>query len=373
MKRVAFCLRDMQLGGVESVLIQTLDALIYDKDLDVTVVTFVDVVEPVFVDWFCEHPSVKTVVLYPSKYFGTKMPHFFLWRIIKHLCRDVYRFVRRCFVLHKLSDFDTLVDYHDFGFVREFKRVKGPRKIAWFHSGLNIFIKRKFIDDVKYYDKTVVLTDDCANSLKAIYPQYSSKFTRVYNPVDVRNIKLKAKEKCPISGEYFCCVARMSYDKDIKTVLDAFDVFWQKHKKVKLVLVGGGDKIDIFKNYANRLKSGHKIVFAGVQKNPFAYMKNSVANILSSYAEGFALVLVEAQVLSVVNIASNCKCGPREILLNGRGGLLFEPGNVKALAKCMLDVYAQKIDTKKMVRLAVSELKRFDKDVIIEQVKSLIV
>ena len=41
MKKIAFCLRDMQLGGVESVLIRTLDNFIADKNLDVTVVTYV--------------------------------------------------------------------------------------------------------------------------------------------------------------------------------------------------------------------------------------------------------------------------------------------------------------------------------------------
>ena len=371
-KRVAFCLRDMQLGGVESVLIQTLNALIQDKNFDLTVVTYVDVSEPRFIDWFRKHSSVKRIVLYPSKYFGTKMPRFFLSRLIKHFCRDIYRFVRRIFIARKLSGFDTVIDYHDFGFVREFRKVSGPKKIAWFHSGLNVFIKRRFINYVKYYDNIVVLTDDCANELKQIYPSYTDKFVRIYNPLDIKNIQKNAKAKCPVDGEYFCSVARMSYDKDIKTMLNAFDLFWQKHKTVKMVLVGGGDKLDVFKNYANGLKSGKNILFMGAQKNPFVYMKNALANVLSSYGEGFALVLIESQAIGTVNIASNCKCGPREILLDGDAGLLFEQGDVNALAAYMADVYDKKVDIKKMIRIATRELKRFDQDTILMQVKSLI-
>ena len=372
MKRVAFCLRDMQLGGVESVLIRTLEQLVQDKKISITVVTYVDISEPTFVEWFKTHQAVKRIVLYPSKTFGTKMPRFFLWRLIKHFCRDVYRWSRRLFVVKKLSKFDTLIDYHDFGFVREFKKLNTHKKIAWFHSSLNVFEKRKFINYVKYYDNVVVLTDDCANDLKKKCPRYADKFIRIYNPVDVKNIKEKAYAKSKIIGDYFCCVARMSYDKDIKTLLDAFDVFWQNNKRVSLVLVGGGDKINVFKNYANGLKSSKNILFVGPQKNPFVYMKHAIANILSSYGEGLPTVVIESQALGVINISSDCKYGPREILIDGRGGLLFNSGNVTELANAMDAVHNNKVDIVKMVELSSSELKRFDKINVVKQIKSLI-
>lgn len=372
MKKVAFCLRDMQMGGVESVLIRTLDELVHDKNFEVTVVTYVDVTEPTFVDWFKAHPSVKRIVLYPSKYFGTKMPRFFLWRIIKHVMRDVYRGVRRFFVAPKLKQFDTLIDYHDFGFAREFSKVRVHKKIAWFHSSLNVFEKRKFIKKVKDYDNVVVLTDDCVNDLKNMYPVCADKFIRVYNPIDIDSVRMKSGEKCEIRGDYFVSVARMSYDKDIRTLLDAFDLFWQKHKTVKLVLVGGGDKLDVFKKYAYGLKSSKNIRFVGTKKNPYKYIANARVNILSSYGEGLPTVLIEGQSVGILNIASNCKYGPREILMDGRGGVLFAPGNVRQLAQGMSDVYNARVDVKKMILESTKALKRFDSKVVINQVKSLI-
>ncbi len=370
--KVAFCLRDMQLGGVESVLIRTLEQLISDKKFDITVVTFVDINEPTYVNWFRAHPNVKRIVLYPSKYFGTRMPRFFLWRVIKHLCRDVYRDCLRGRAVRLLSKFDTIIDYHDFGFAHELRKVESAKKIAWFHSGLNVFVKRKFIKRVPIYDKVVVLTDDCANDLKQLYPQYSDKFMRIYNPIDIQNIKKLAREKCLNMGEYFCCVARMSYDKDIRTVMDAFDSFYRYHKNVKLVFVGGGDKLDVFKRYAQDLKSSKNIIFLGAQKNPFVYMKNAIANILSSYSEGLPTVLIESQIVGAINISSNCKYGPREILLDGRAGILFVPGNALELAARMIDVYENRVDVRAMKNAATRGLNRFDKDEIMGQVKSLI-
>ena len=178
-----------------------------------------------------------------------------------------------------------------------------------------------------------------------------------------------AAEKSPDFKNYFCCVSRMSGDKDIKTVLDAFDLFYTHYHDMNLVLVGGGDKLQEYKNYANRLSAAKKINFVGAQQNPYVYMAHARANVLSSYGEGLAMVLVESQSLGVVNIASNCKYGPREILLNGCGGLLFTPGNAHELTKCMVDVYENNVDIKKMVNESSKALWRFDKDEIIKQIK----
>ena len=60
-RRVAFCLRDMWLGGVESVLVRTLSELARDKNFDITVVTYVDVAEPQWVDWFEHHPNINAL------------------------------------------------------------------------------------------------------------------------------------------------------------------------------------------------------------------------------------------------------------------------------------------------------------------------
>ena len=372
--KIAFCLRDMQVGGVESVLLRTLDELQKHKNLELNIITYVDVKTPIYKKYFSEHSNIKVYSLYPCPWLGTKLPRFFLSRLFMHLLRDMYRGFLRNFVMRKFKDIDVFIDYHDFGFAKELNKIKNVKKIAWFHSSVNVFIKRNFVNKLKFYDKTVVLTDACKDDLKKLYPQYSEKIIRIYNPLDVKNIQTKSKEKSPISGKYFCCVSRLSGDKDIKTILNAFEEFYIKNNKpkIKMVFVGDGDMADEYKNYAKRLESSNQFVFVGMQKNPFVYMKNSIAHILSSFGEGLAMVLIESSSAGTLNIASDCKYGPREILLDGRGGLLFEPGNVGQLSKCMDDVYNNKIDTKKMISESNKALKRFDSNMIIKEFISLI-
>ena len=333
--KIAFCVRDMKIGGVESVLIRTLDELVKNKHLELFVVTYAKVKEPVYLDWFAAHPNVHLFTLYPSRWLGTDLAHFFLLRLIQHWCRDVYRWWLR--LLHGLrgaGDIDLYVDYYNFSFNSEFKNVRKP-KIAWWHASINTFVSGKYIRYMKNYDMMVALTDGFTDEFKKIYPEYADKVMRIYNPLDLKSVAAASDVAVRPRGKYFSCVSRLYADKDIPTV-------------------------------------GKNIIFTGPLANPFGYMRGAMANILSSFSEGLPTVLVESAAVGRVNIASDCKNGPREILFDGAGGLLFRPGNADELAACMSDVYNEKINVRKMQKLAREGLARFDADVISEQILALI-
>lgn len=373
--KVAFCLRDMQLGGVESVLTRTLDELSKNQNIELSVITYVDIKTEIYKKYFQSHSEIKRYSLYPCAWLETKLPHFFLARIFVHVMRDIYRNIKRFFgVMNKFEDIDVFIDYHDFGFADELKKIKEVKKIAWFHSSVNVFVKRNFINKVQFYDNVVVLTDACMQELVSLYPQCKNKILRIYNPIDVEKIKNQANDKIDINGKYFCCVSRLSGDKDIITLLDGFDKFWNVNKKpsVKLVVVGDGDKAEYYRNYAGTLSAAKQIVFVGAKTNPYPYVKNAIAHVLSSQGEGFGAVLVESMAVSTLNIASDCKYGPREILLDGNGGMLFMPGDNAQLSKCLTQVFYNKIDTKKMLLESTKSLKRFDIKTVIKQIINLI-
>jgi glycosyltransferase involved in cell wall biosynthesis len=63
--------------------------------------------------------------------------------------------------------------------------------------------------------------------------------------------------------------------------------------------------------------------FKGFKKNPYHYMKNALAFVLSSKWEGFGHVLVEALACECPVISTDCNFGPAEILDNGRFGKLI--------------------------------------------------
>lgn len=368
--RVAFCLRDMQIGGVESVAIRTFEQLINRDDLDISFVSYVKITEPVYAQWFANHPQVKQYVLYPCPWLGTKLKRFFVLRIGQHLMRDLYRWGRRVFFRHKiLSDVDVVVDYYDFGFVSELKRVK-VKKIAWWHSSITKFLSKNYAKNLRYYDLFVTLTDGFVDEFKECWPEYAHKVARLYNPVDVDGIRNRANVAEPVDmGDYFVSVARLSADKDIETVLRAFDKFWTINNQpdVKMVFVGGGD-IEKYRTIANGYGAAKNIEFVGAQPNPFGFMRGAMAHILSSHSEGLPTVLIEAMATGTLNISSNCKNGPREILLDGDAGLLFQPGNAEQLAQHMTDVWRGVVPVKKMIDVATKSLPRFESVLIAPEV-----
>ena len=68
--------------------------------------------------------------------------------------------------------------------------------------------------------------------------------------------------------------------------------------------------------------------------------------VLSSKYEGLPNVLIEAQKNSLPIISSNCMTGPKEILLDGKLGHLFQVGNYNDLFnKIILFIKNKKILT----------------------------
>ena len=70
----------------------------------------------------------------------------------------------------------------------------------------------------------------------------------------------------------------------------------------------------------------------GFSENIFSYMKKADAFILSSLWEDPGFVLIEAAFCNLFIISSDCKNGPKEILLNGKGGILFKKNKKNELS-----------------------------------------
>ena len=71
-------------------------------------------------------------------------------------------------------------------------------------------------------------------------------------------------------------------------------------------------------------------------------------------------MLLEALVLNKFIISSNCRTGPKEILLNGQGGDLFKVGDYKKLSDLILNYSRNKKNYKKKINFSKTKLYRFD-------------
>jgi len=126
------------------------------------------------------------------------------------------------------------------------------------------------------------------------------------------------------------------------------------------LIIGRGDNKNQLNEYIkkNRLKNYIKII--NFKDNPFVYIKKSQVFILSSLYEGLPNVLLESLVLKKLIISSNCPTGPREILDNGKGGLLFEGNNEFSLYDKILFYTKNRKKCSQIVNHGYKKLHRFN-------------
>ena len=185
---------------------------------------------------------------------------------------------------------------------------------------------------------------------------------QIYNPLNKNQIielsKKKVKEIYPKKVLKIINVGRLVDQKDQIILLKAINEI-KKIYKLKLVLIGRGRDKHKLNNYIkkNNLSKLVKIFYTSV---PFPYMKQADIFILSSKYEGLPNVLLESVALKKLIISTNCPTGPNEILLNGKGGLLFGIGNYKELSKRIIFYQENKEICKNMIDTSFKNLNKFD-------------
>ncbi|AHE95986.1 glycosyl transferase family 1 [Thermocrinis ruber] len=157
------------------------------------------------------------------------------------------------------------------------------------------------------------------------------KIKVIYNPYPIDQIRELAKESLGSYEEIFkhpvlITAGRLTKQKGLWYLLRVFKALKEKHKDLKLVILGEGELKDYLvelsqelglKTYVwdrDRLSESFDVYFLGFQKNPFKFMARSKLFVFPSLWEGFGNVLVEAMVCGVPVVSSDCRSGPREIL-----------------------------------------------------------
>ena len=144
--------------------------------------------------------------------------------------------------------------------------------------------------------------------------------------------------------------------------------------KCNIVLMGDGNQKKMLFDYAKKNNFEKNLFIFGFQKNPYPYLNKADFFILSSKYEGLPNVLLEAQFLKKPIISSNCPTGPREILINGKAGFLFDVGNINQLEKKIIFI-SQKKNLKLLklkCNLGFKSMVRFDYDVNMKKYYQLV-
>ncbi len=375
-RNIVFFIPKMIVGGVESVLLRTLEELGKRDDVTLSVFLHTPLAEPYFIEWFRQHKNIKCYVCSSlNAHFERYKCDMFPFKQIYKLIFGAYKRVKRLQMRTNsvLRNCDVVIDYANGHSQKMLQCIRKP-KIMWFHGATEYFLAHNFVRRFPSYNRVVCITNRCKTDLAQKYPEYANKLAHIYNPVDYNDIADKSRGTRPLPYEYFLTVCRLDSDKGVDNVIDAFNLFRARTAAdaCKLVIIGEGPNAENLRKIAAESDAANDIIFLGKIVEPYDYMRGATANILASRHEGLGMVLVEAMACDTLNIASDCSCGPREVLLDGAAGILFETGNAQQLADAMLDVWCGKTNKDTLIANAKKSLSRFDAAGISQQIVDLV-
>jgi glycosyltransferase involved in cell wall biosynthesis len=180
-------------------------------------------------------------------------------------------------------------------------------------------------------DLLIALSKGVAEDLIKNYGINSNKIKAIYNPYPIDEMRELAKESLGSYEEIFkypvlITAGRLTKPKGQWCLLRVFKALKEKHKDLKLVILGEGELKDYLvklseglglKTYVwdrDELLESFDVYFLGFQKNPFKFIARSKLFVFTSLWEGFGNALVEAMACGAPVVSSDCRSGPREIL-----------------------------------------------------------
>lgn len=241
-------------------------------------------------------------------------------------------------------DFDmTLSSYHE--------AMGAKRKIAYCHFSFAHYWNgnRRKLDKLAgrlaHYDRVVMLCDEMKEDAAAMYPFLAPKLVRLYNALNLDRIRTMAEERI---GQYeslrekgfLLSLGRLqASQKDFATVIKAYAAAVRDSNIGEwLVVAGDGSAKGELQELARQEGVGERVIFPGFQSNPFQWMARCRLFLFGSLYEGLPTVLIEAQSLQCPIIATACKTGVRELLMQGKAGWLVEVQDDRAMAAAIPQV-----------------------------------
>lgn len=193
----------------------------------------------------------------------------------------------------------------------------------------------------RHADEVVAVSREMARDLEARLKLRKTVQT-IYNPIPFDDLRQKALAPAPHPWldddiPVLAAVGRMTPQKGFDTLLQAMAAL-DSHPR--LIILGEGPLRDALERMVDDLGLRERVALPGFVDNPYPILARAAAFVSSSRWEGLPTVLLEALALDVPIVATDCPTGPREILEDGRLGVLVPPDNPAALAQAIAQTLA---------------------------------
>ena len=238
--------------------------------------------------------------------------------------------------------------------IRKYVKVERPDTVVTFAARINILVMLACIGlNVKIiaserndpmYDGRGVVTRIMTNILypkvetivfqtQRVKNQFNCKIknnsTVIPNPISV---SVEAAEK---TQKKIVSVGRLAKQKNHKMLIEAFAGVVKKYPEYKLYIYGEGNLRQELTEQIKELGISKNVILPGNILNVHKEIVNAECFVLSSDYEGLSNALLEAMMMGLPCIATEC-AGADEYIINEKNGLLVPIGNADSMEKALL-------------------------------------
>ena len=318
MKKVCFLIGNIDnFGGTERVTSIIANNLA-KKGYDITIASITNGDSP----FFSLDQNIRTLSLSSAKgksSFTLRIP-----LIIRNL--------RKVLIEHSI---ETLIVVDTFSIIISLPAVSGleVRHIGWEHFNFksNLNNRKRWVlrrVAARYFDTIITLT----SKDKEFWMDNAFNKARIITIPNPCPYTVQDNDYSKNANNIVLAVGRLTSVKGFDMLLQAWKEVVSQRPKWRLRIVGDGEDANSLIEYIETNKLNKSVEMVGKVSNIDDYYQNADIFCLSSRAEGFPMVLLEALSFGLPVVSFNCETGPEEILKD-TGSLLVPKNDVTKLSQ----------------------------------------
>ena len=275
---------------------------------------------------------------------------------------------------------EVIIDFnHAFG---SFMTHIPAKKIVFYHYSLTINQQNdpremaKLQKRAACYDYLVTISKAMFDEAFLFFPQQKDKLRMIYNSINTQHLLNAAHQKVDdrrIGKPFILSITRLEEkQKDVTTLIKAYALLRKNHGHTEeLYIIGKGNSLAQLQQTAHECHVADHVFFLGFMSNPLPWTKRCSLFVQSSHFEGLPTTMIEALLLDKMIVATDCPTGPKEILNNGKAGLLVPENDAETLAKTMHEALTNTALQQQIAAGRVEYSKNFTFDVAGKQLTQL--
>ena len=236
-----------------------------------------------------------------------------------------------------------------------FKRLQYGRRGLW--KRIDAWRSEQDLKVAKQYDKFVVLTEED-----------KEYWGELPNMTVIPNAHSFAPEQpAALANKRVIAVGRYDYQKGFDELIAAWasvkEVFpdWQLH------IFGKGELEEAYRKQIKGLDLQDVVrLCPPTEKIAEEYLSSSIFAMTSRY-EGLPMAMLEAQACGLPLVAYACKCGPRDIIVEGQNGYLIPEGDQAGMANALIRLMQDEELRKRMGSNARHESAQFSEEGVMKR------